>query len=173
MTIGVKIKKIKKVNNLEKKVKVYDIEVEDAHHYIFEDGTVSHNSYVPTKEISGGSGLKYSASTIITLSKKKEKDGTEVIGNIIKAKATKSRLSKENKEVEVRLYYDQRGLDRYYGMPQLAAEAGIWKYNAGRYEIEGKKIFEKEILRNPENYFTQEVMEEINEYVKKTFNYGN
>ena len=42
-------------------------------------------AYVPTKEMGGGSGLKYAASTIIYLSKKKEKDGTEVVGNIIKA----------------------------------------------------------------------------------------
>ena len=40
-------------------------------------------SYVPTKEMGGGSGLKYAASTIIYLSKNKEKDGKEVIGNII------------------------------------------------------------------------------------------
>ncbi len=52
-------------------------------------------SYVPTKEMGGGSGLKYAASTIIYLGKKKEKDGTEVVGNIIKAKTHKSRLSKE------------------------------------------------------------------------------
>ena len=73
-------------------------------------------SYIPTKEMGGGSGLKYAASTIIYLSRKKEKDGKEVIGNIIKAKTHKSRLSKENKEVQVRLYYDERGLDKYYGL---------------------------------------------------------
>ena len=32
-------------------------------------------AYVPTKEMGGGSGLKYAASTIVYLSKKKEKDG--------------------------------------------------------------------------------------------------
>ncbi len=31
--------------------------------------------------------------------------------NIIKAKTAKSRLSKENQEVNVRLFYDERGLD--------------------------------------------------------------
>ena len=56
-------------------------------------------SYVPTKEMGGGSGLKYAASTIIYLSKKKEKDGTTIVGNLIKAKTAKSRLSKENKDV--------------------------------------------------------------------------
>lgn len=56
-------------------------------------------AYIPMKEMSGGSGLKYTASTIVYLSKKKDKDGTEVIGNIVKAKLHKSRLTKENKFV--------------------------------------------------------------------------
>ena len=50
-------------------------------------------SYMPTKEMGGGSGLKYAASTIIYLSKSKEKDGTEVVGNIIKCKTFKSRFT--------------------------------------------------------------------------------
>ena len=70
-------------------------------------------SYIPMKEMGGGSGLKYAASSIVYLSKKKEKDGTEVIGNIVKIKNQKSRLTKENSMCEVRLTYD-KGLDRYY-----------------------------------------------------------
>ena len=58
-------------------------------------------SYIPMKEMSGGSGLKYSASTIVQLSKTKERVGTEVVGNIIKVKMYKSRLSRDNKEVGV------------------------------------------------------------------------
>ena len=130
-------------------------------------------SYVPTKEIVGRSGLKYAASTIIYLSKKKEKDGKEVIGNIIKAKTHKSRLSKENKEVEIRLYYDERGLDRYYGLLELGELGGMWKNVAGRYEFNGKKIYAKEILRNPENYFTDDIMEKLDAVAKQHFAYGN
>lgn len=129
-------------------------------------------SLYSTKEMSGGSGLRYSASTIIYFTKLKEKDGTDVVGAIIKAKTYKSRLSKENQEVETRLFYDQRGLDRYYGLPQLAAEAGIWNYTANRYEVDGKKIYEKEILKNPEKYFTDEVLQKIDEYAKQKFSYG-
>ncbi len=129
-------------------------------------------SYVPTKEMGGGSGLKYAASTIIYLSKKKEKDGTEVIGNIIKAKTHKSRLSKENKDVEVRLYYDERGLDRYYGLLELGEIGGLWKNVAGRYEMDGKKVYGKTILANPEEYFTQEVMQALDEIAQKEFSYG-
>ena len=92
-------------------------------------------SYVPTKEMGGGSGLKYAASTIIYLSKK-EKDGKDVIGNIIKAKTAKSRLSKENQQVNVRLFYDERGLDRHYGLLELGELGGLWKNVIGRYETE-------------------------------------
>ena len=130
-------------------------------------------SYIPTKEMGGGSGLKYAASTIIYLSRKKEKDGKEVIGNIIKAKTAKSRLSKENKEVQVRLYYDDRGLDRYYGLLELGEIGGIWKNVAGRYEINGKKVYGKQILANPEEYFTPEVMQALDEIAQKEFSYGS
>jgi RecA/RadA recombinase len=129
-------------------------------------------AYVPTKEMGGGSGLKYAASTIIYLSKKKEKDGTEVVGNIIKAKTAKSRLSKENKDVEVRLYYDERGLDRYYGLLELGEIGELWKNVAGRYEIDGKKLYAKQILKEPEVYFTEEVMQQLDEIARKEFSYG-
>ena len=129
-------------------------------------------AYVPTKEMGGGSGLKYAASTIIYLSKKKEKDGTEVVGNIIKAKTAKSRLSKENKDVEVRLYYDERGLDRYYGLLELGEIGGLWKNVAGRYEIDGKKLYAKQILKEPELYFTEEVMQQLDQIASNEFSYG-
>ena len=129
-------------------------------------------SYVPTKEMGGGSGLKYAASTIIYLTKKKEKDGKDVIGNIIKAKTHKSRLSKENKEVEIRLYYDDRGLDKYYGLLDLGEKGGLWKNVAGRYEMDGKKVYAKEIYKNPEKYFTEEVMKKLDEISKDQFSYG-
>ena len=129
-------------------------------------------SYVPTKEMGGGSGLKYAASTIIYLSKKKEKDQKEVIGNIIKAKTHKSRLSKENKEVNIRLYYDERGLDRYYGLLELGELGGLWKNVAGRYLMNEKKIYAKEILKNPTEYFTDDIMEKLDNIAKENFSYG-
>ena len=74
-----------------------------------------------TKEMGGGSGLKYAASSIVFLSKKKEKDGTDVIGNIVHCRNYKSRLTVENKMVDVRLTYD-KGLDKYYGLLDLAGK---------------------------------------------------
>ena len=130
-------------------------------------------SYVPTKEMGGGSGLKYASSTIIYLSKKKEKDKTEVVGNIIKAKTIKSRLSKENQQVEIRLYYDERGLDRYYGLLELGELGGMWKNVAGRYEIDGKKIYAKEIYKNPDKYFSEDIMNKLNDIAIKYYSYGS
>ncbi len=129
-------------------------------------------SYVPTKEMGGGSGLKYAASTIIYLSKKKEKSEKEVVGNIIKAKTVKSRLSKENQQVNIRLYYDERGLDRYYGLLELGELGGLWENKAGRYEINGKKVYGKQIMAAPEEYFTDEVMARLEETARTTFSYG-
>ena len=129
-------------------------------------------SYVPTKEMGGGSGLKYAASTIIYLSKKKEKDKTEVVGNIIKAKTAKSRLSKENKQVDIRLYYDERGLDRYYGLLELGELGGMWKNVAGRIIVGESSVYPSAILADPDKYFTEEVMQLLEEAANEEFSYG-
>jgi len=128
-------------------------------------------SYIPMKEMGGGSGLKYAASTIAYLSKKKERDGKDVIGTIIKVKMFKSRLSKENKEVECLLNYDT-GLDRYYGLVEMALSAGAWSSAANRVETEHGKVYPKAILKDPQKYFTAEVMEKIEQYVSNRFSYG-
>ena len=130
-------------------------------------------SMFPQKEMGGGSGLKYAASSIIYLSKKKEKDGTEVIGNIIHCKNQKSRLTVENKMVDVRLTYD-KGLDRYYGLLDLALKYGIFKQTSTRIELpDGTTQFGKTINNNPEKYFTEEVLQQLNECAKKEFKYGS
>lgn len=129
-------------------------------------------SYVPTKEMGGGSGLKYSASTIIFLSKKKEKDGTDLIGNIIKCEAKKSRLTREGSKIETRLFFDARGLERHYGMLELGERAGLWKNAAGRYEINGKKLYAKQILANPEEYFTEDILQQLDKQAQRELLYG-
>jgi RecA/RadA recombinase len=129
-------------------------------------------SYIPMKEMGGGSGLKYAASSIVYLSKKKEKDGTEVIGNIIKAKNQKSRLTKENSDCEVRLTYN-KGLDKYYGLLQLAEKYDIFKKVSTKFELpDGRKVFGKTINDDPQSYFTDEVMEKLEEAAMKEYSYG-
>jgi RecA/RadA recombinase len=130
-------------------------------------------SMYPQKEMGGGSGLKYAASSIIYLGKRKEKDAdNQVIGNIIHCKNYKSRLTKENAQIDVRLTYKE-GLDRYYGLLEIAEEAGIFKKVSTRYEMpDGTKVFGKSINDEPEKYFTKEVLKQIDETTKKKFLYG-
>ena len=130
-------------------------------------------SMFPQKEMGGGSGLKYAASSIIYLGKRKEKDGTEVVGNIIHCKNYKSRLTKENAQIDVRLTYKQ-GLDKYYGLLELGEQAGVFKKVSTRYEMpDGSKVFGKSINTEPEKYFTKETLDKIDEYAKRKFSYGS
>jgi hypothetical protein len=129
-------------------------------------------SMFPTKEMGGGSGLKYAASSIVYLSKRKEKDGTEIIGNIIHCKNHKSRLTKENKMVDVRLTYD-KGLDKHYGLLELALKYGIFKQVSTRIELpDGSKTFGKTINNDPEKYYTPEILKQLDEAASKEFKYG-
>ena len=130
-------------------------------------------SYIPTKEMGGGSGLKYAASTIIYLSKKKEKDKTEVVGNIIKAKTAKSRLTKENSDIETRLFYDERGLDKYYGLLELGEKYGIFERKGNRIVVGDSSVYPSAILKDPEKYFTAEIMEKLDWAAGQEFKYGS
>ena len=152
------VKSVKKNVNQD----VYDIKVEEDFHYILENGIVSHNS-----------GLKYAASTIVFLSKKKDKDSEgQVIGNIIHCKLYKSRLTKENQMIDVRLNYDS-GLNLYYGLLDLALKHGIFKKVSTRIELtNGDKTFEKTINEDPEKFFTPDVMAQLELAAAKEFKYG-
>ena len=131
-------------------------------------------SMFPKKEMGGGSGLKYASSSIVYLSRRKEKDGTEIIGNIIHCKNYKSRLTRENALVDVRLTYD-KGLDRYYGLLDLALKYNIFKQVSTRIELpDGSKAFGKTINNDPTKYFTKDILKKIDEVAcKKEFKYGD
>ena len=130
-------------------------------------------SYVPMKEMGGGAGLKYAASSIIFLTKSKEKDGTDLVGNIIKCEAKKSRLSKEGSKVATRLFFDERGLDKYYGLLELGEKYGVFKRVGNRIAIGGSNVYPKSILSDPTKYFTDEVMAKLEEAARTEYSYGN
>jgi hypothetical protein len=127
----------------------------------------------PTAELAGGQGLKYAASTILYLSKRKDKNSDgEVIGNIIHCKLYKGRFTKENSMVDLRLNYET-GLDPYYGLVDIAVNSGVFKKNSTRIELpDGSKVFEKTIYENPEKYFTKDVLEQLDKAVYNEFSYG-
>jgi RecA/RadA recombinase len=129
-------------------------------------------AYVPMSEMGGGTGLKYAASTIVYLTKKKVKEGTDVVGNIIHCKLYKGRLTKENSVVDVLLNYES-GVNPYYGLLDIALKHGIVKKSTTRYEFpDGSKAFEKAIYKDPDKYFTEDIMNQIDEACKKEFLYG-
>ena len=130
-------------------------------------------AYMPTKEMGGGSGLKYAASNIIYLSKSKEKDGKEVIGNIIKAKLVKSRSAKENSQVAVRLFYDERGLDRDYGLLELGEKHGVFQRKGNRVVIGDDSVYPSVVYKDPDKYFTPEILQALDECASKEFSYGS
>ena len=129
-------------------------------------------SMFPQKEMGGGSGLKYAASNIVYLSKRKEKDGKEVIGNIIHCKNYKSRLTKENALIDVRLTYKD-GLDKYYGLLELAIKHNIFKSVSTRIELpDGSKQYAKTINNEPSKFFTKEILNKVDKAAKREFLYG-
>lgn len=130
-------------------------------------------AYVPTKEMGGGSGLKYAATTIVYLSKKKMK-GTEgdVVGNIIHCKSYKSRMTKENRMVDVLLNYDS-GLDRHYGLIDIGVKYGVFKKMTNKIQFpNGKSEFESRILKDPAKWFTDDVITALEDAAGKEFKYG-
>lgn len=155
-----KITSIKKVQS----EPVYDFTVEAAHHYILKNGVITHNS-----------GLEYAASTIIFLSKKKDKTLDDVDGRtgaVITAHTKKARLTVEDLKVETWLNYAE-GLDPYYGLLDLAERFGIAKKVSNKFEFpNGDKAFESQIKKNPEKFFTKDVLDQIDEKCKQEFRYG-
>jgi RecA/RadA recombinase len=129
-------------------------------------------AYIPTKETGGGAGAKYAASQIIYLSKKKGKDGDDVVGSIVTCKTEKSRLTIEGKKVETLLRFDT-GLDKYFGLLSIAEASGLVKRVGNKYEFsKGAKAFESEIKRNPEVYFTPDILDEIDKACEAEFKFG-
>jgi RecA/RadA recombinase len=128
----------------------------------------------PTKEASGGSGLKYCANNIIALGKSKEKDAEgNVTGAIIRCKVLKSRITREQLEARVLLSFN-KGMDRYYGLLPIAIEAGIFNKVANKVELPDKStVFENAILKNGEKFFTKEVLDQIDAYCQKNFMFGD
>ena len=79
----------------------------------------------------------------------------------------------ENKMVDVLLTYD-KGLDKYFGLLDLAIKHGIFKQVSTRIELpDGSKQYGKTINNDPEKYFTEDVMKQLEDAVKKEFMYGN
>ncbi len=127
--------------------------------------------------IGGGSAAVYISDTIITLSKSQEKEGTEHTGVNILCTAFKSRMTKEKTQVRVKLLFD-KGLVKHSGLLEIAEKAGIFEKVGNKYsvpipECEGKTYFGKAINKNPDKFFTKEILDQINEWTMENFTFGS
>jgi len=120
----------------------------------------------------GGNAPIYASDVMIQLGKAKERDGTDIVGAKISCSSYKSRFGREGRKVKVLLWHDERGCDRYTGLPEMAVEAGIWKKVGNRIEVNGKTYYESQILKTPEKFFTDEVLQVIDRYARTQFEYG-
>ena len=145
---------------------VFDIEVAKDHHYILEDGLVSHNS-----------GFMYMADIIILLSKAKAKEeGTkDQIGVEITCRVNKSRYMQEGKMVKLLLSF-KHGLFKYSYLTSIGKSLNLFKKDGNSLILpDGKKVSMKD-MRAPKTsveYFTPEVLRAVRDVIKKEFEFGN
>lgn len=149
------MKKLKLISKKEinEYIDVYDIEIEDQHHYILENGILSHNSigsFFGGNEISGGGGLKYNASIIMELylSKYDDEESTENAKNknvdaiktgvVVNIKPIKQRFAKPIRTKVFIPFYKKPN-------PYVGLENFISWENCG--VIRGKLLVEKDYLK--------------------------
>lgn len=128
-------------------------------------------AYVPTKKQSGGTGSLYNSTGIFSFKKTKEKDGDSgVIGAIIKSKAVKNRLAKENTEIEFIINYN-KGLLPYSGLFELACEAKIIDDSVkGWYTYKGDKMRRSQFAGNS-SLWDEMLKEGLANYIENYFKY--
>ncbi len=128
----------------------------------------------PSKILSGGSGAKYASTLIFFFSKSKKKDSDgEITGNLINVTTNKSRLTVENKRMPTLLDF-KFGLNRYYGLLDIASKYGIIEKVSTKFKFpNGESAFESVIYKDPEKWFTKEILLKIDAACGEEFKYGS
>ena len=122
--------------------------------------------------VSGGTGPKYSSSSILEMTKRKIMDGKDKTGNIVTCKNTKGRLTREGAKAEVLIDFIN-GLSRWHGMVEAAVSAGVWEKTGNRVLVNGTKLYAKSIYKNPERYFNKEILDKIDVHLGTLYKYGS
>ena len=71
------------------------------------------------------------------------------------------------------MFFDERGLDKYYGLLELGEKHGVFNRVGNRIKLGETSVYPKVILNDPEKYFTPEIMQALDEAAQKEFKYGN
>ncbi|MGH8893642.1 MAG: LAGLIDADG family homing endonuclease [Actinomycetes bacterium] len=114
----------------------FDIEVEGTHNY-FVDGVMVHNSPETT---SGGRALKFYASVRLDVRRIETlKDGQEAVGNRVRVKVVKNKVSPPFRQAEMDLLFGQ-GISREGGLIDMGVEQGFVRKSGAWYTYEGDQL---------------------------------
>lgn len=140
---------------------VYDIEVAEDHHYLLENGLVSHNS-----------GFIYASTNVVAMKKlklKEDEDGnkiSEVRGIRAACKIMKSRYAKPFETCEIKIPYET-GMDPHSGLLDLFEKKGVVVKDGNKLRyvspVDGEeiKLFRKQF--GPEHF--QKIMAEFHHFI--------
>jgi recombination protein RecA len=114
----------------------YDIEVEGSHNYLA-DGIVVHNSPETT---SGGKALKFYASVRLDVRRIETlKDGQEAVGNRVRVKVVKNKVSPPFRQAEMDLMFGS-GISREGGLIDVGVEQGFVRKAGAWYTYDGDQL---------------------------------
>jgi RecA/RadA recombinase len=132
----------------------------------------------PTKVVSGGTGMYYSADTIWIVGRQQDKVGTEIQGYHFVINVEKSRFVKEKSKIPISVSWE-KGVDKFSGLLDMAMDYGVISRSGGWYqmvdvesgEVADKKFREKD-THNSE--FWQPILEDVkfDEFISKKFRVG-
>ena len=114
----------------------FDIEVDGSHNY-FVDGVMVHNSPETT---SGGKALKFYASVRLDVRRIETlKDGQEAVGNRVRVKVVKNKVSPPFRQAEMDLMFGT-GISREGGLIDVGVEQGFVRKAGAWYTYDGDQL---------------------------------
>jgi hypothetical protein len=133
----------------------------------------------PTKVVSGGTGMYYSADTIWIVGRQQDKVGAEIQGYHFVINVEKSRFVKEKSKIPISVSWDN-GVDKTSGLLDMALDYGVISRSGGWYqmvdpetgEVDDKKFREKE-TRTSEFWKDLLADSKFNDFLKKKYRVGN
>lgn len=145
--------------------------------FIVTNHTYNSMSAYVGKSMGGGTGLEYAASIIVFLSKSKIKDEKSKIknlsGNEITCKLEKGRLTMEGSKISIALDFS-KGINPYAGILVPLIESGMFKKKGAWISYNDINIAQgdSKFYDNVYEILNSNIIEEVCEYVDKSFLYG-
>lgn len=88
----------------------------------------------PTKVVSGGTGMYYSADNIWIIGRQQAKEGTEIAGYNFIINVEKSRFVREKSKIPVSVKFEG-GIDKWSGLLDMALDAGCISQSGAWYQV--------------------------------------